>query len=231
MTVDEIKRTVTMPEVVRRYGIEIHRGGMCSCPFHGSDRHPSMQIFKDGFKCYACGESGDIFAFVQKMDNCDFKTAFLSLGGTYEHEDKTSRIRLYRIQKAKETKKNKTRMLKKKRDEALKEFFTCQELLRIPKKEITPLLAGIINRYWESLWKVEAIEQEMGILPKKTEKERALELFRISESRPPEFYRHYKAISLRWTVCRNCSCQCDDFREWEAEHNAMEMIDVSTKRV
>lgn len=93
MTKEEIKQNVTMPEVVRRYGIEIRRDGMCSCPFHGRDRHPSMKVFKDGCHCFTCGAHEDIFSFIQRMDDCDFKTAFISLGGTYEHHDsKRARI-------------------------------------------------------------------------------------------------------------------------------------------
>lgn len=83
MTVEEIKQNNSMPDVIRRYGIEIHRGGMCSCPFH-KDQHPSMKVFKDGFYCFSCGASGDIFTFVQMQDGLDFKSAFKLLGGTYE---------------------------------------------------------------------------------------------------------------------------------------------------
>ena len=43
-----------------------------------------MQVFRDGYKCYACQSNGDIFSFVQEMEHCDFKTAFMILGGSYE---------------------------------------------------------------------------------------------------------------------------------------------------
>lgn len=87
MTREEIKESITMKEVLSRYGIQVNRNNMCSCPFHGKDRHPSMQIFKDGFKCYTCNANGDIFKFVQMMDNCSFKQAFISLGGTYKKQE------------------------------------------------------------------------------------------------------------------------------------------------
>lgn len=90
MTSEEIKRFTNMEDVLLRYGIRT-RHNMCSCPFHGSDKHPSMQIFKDGFKCHTCGISGDIFTFVQMYEQCDFKTAFKILGGTYRKMDKTER--------------------------------------------------------------------------------------------------------------------------------------------
>jgi len=105
MTVEEIKQQISMPDLVKRYGIQIHRGGMVSCPFH-ADRHPSMQIKTDRFTCYSCGAHGDIFTFTQMMDGCDFKDAFLSLGGTYEHYENVtakaiskSRIKAKKVKK------------------------------------------------------------------------------------------------------------------------------------
>lgn len=88
MTSDEIKSSISMFDLVRSYGIKVNRAGMCSCPFHGRDIHPSMKIYKDGFKCFACGECGDLFSFVMKMDGCDFKTAYEKLGGTYKQKQK-----------------------------------------------------------------------------------------------------------------------------------------------
>lgn len=101
MNREEIKQSVTMPEILARYGIKV-RNRMCSCPFHGSDSHPSMQIFSDGFKCHTCGIHGDIFSFVQEYERCDFKTAFQILGGTYEYEsqkDRKRKISQYQRQK------------------------------------------------------------------------------------------------------------------------------------
>lgn len=89
MTKEEIKQRVTMTDVLHRYGIKI-RNTNCICPFH-DDETPSMQIHPDGFKCHACGESGDIFTFVMKKEDCSFKEAFLLLGGSYEHDSGTVR--------------------------------------------------------------------------------------------------------------------------------------------
>ena len=46
------------------------------CPFHG-DRHPSLSVNeeKGSFVCYACGERGDVFAFVSKIENVGFVEA------------------------------------------------------------------------------------------------------------------------------------------------------------
>lgn len=90
MTVEEIKRQYSMPDILMRYGIKskgIRKN--ISCPFHGKDKNPSMQIFHDGFKCHTCNANGDIFKFVQLMENISFKDAFLSLGGEYEQRQDT----------------------------------------------------------------------------------------------------------------------------------------------
>ena len=91
MTLEEIKETVTMRDVLAKYGVTV-KGNICCCPIH-QERHPSMQIFNDGFKCHACQAHGDIFAFVMAMEDCDFKTAFKLLGGTYKkHSTREARI-------------------------------------------------------------------------------------------------------------------------------------------
>lgn len=85
MTREEILDIRTMKDVMAEYGIKVNRNNMCSCPFHGADKDPSMKVYKNGYNCFACGANGDIFKFVMQYNNCDFKDAFLSLGGTYEH--------------------------------------------------------------------------------------------------------------------------------------------------
>lgn len=113
MTAEEIKSSRTMKEIIESYGVKVRRDGLCCCPIH-KEKHPSMKVYKDSYYCFACGANGDVFTFVQTMDNCDFKTAFLSLGGTYEHNDKAAEIALYRLQKARETKAKRTNALQKK---------------------------------------------------------------------------------------------------------------------
>ena len=90
MTVDEIKQNVSMRDVLAKYGVSVGRNGMCNCPIHG-EKHPSMKVYADGYKCFACNSAGDIFKFVQEMEHCDFKEAFLILGGSYEHKSDRAR--------------------------------------------------------------------------------------------------------------------------------------------
>lgn len=83
MTSEEIKSNLSMQDVLYKYGIKVHRSGMASCPFH-SDKHPSMKVFKDGYKCFSCNRDGDIFKFVMEYENVSFSEAFKILGGSYE---------------------------------------------------------------------------------------------------------------------------------------------------
>ena len=84
MNLEEVKQSNPLADVVRKYGIKVNRYGMCQCPFH-QDRGPSMKIYPDGhFHCFGCNAHGDVINFVAMHDGTDLKTAFLSLGGTYD---------------------------------------------------------------------------------------------------------------------------------------------------
>ena len=80
-TINEIKARLTMSEVVQWFIPVVNRGGRhwAKCPFHGggNERTPSFAINdKDGFyHCFGCGESGDMFTFVEKMEHLNFSEA------------------------------------------------------------------------------------------------------------------------------------------------------------
>ena len=102
MTAEELKQQYSMRTIVERYGLHPNRAGFVKCPFHSGDNTASMKIYKDSYHCFGCGENGDIFSFIQKMDNCDFKTAFYSLGGTYEKPTFESKLAIYQQKKREE---------------------------------------------------------------------------------------------------------------------------------
>ena len=127
-TVDDIKSEISMPELLQRYGIKIRRN-MCRCPFHGKDTHPSMRVYPDAVHCFTCQYHGDIFDFYQKMEQCDFKTAFLALGGAYLHEhDKIS----IEIQKRKFERNRAEKAAKEKAEfQFFKELLSAIEMCRL----------------------------------------------------------------------------------------------------
>ena len=135
MTSDEIKANSSMREIVSHYGLIPNRAGFICCPFH-REKTPSMKIYKDSFHCFGCGENGDVFSFVQKMDNLSFKDAYLSLGGDYKKENNFSSMR--RIQQAKTRRKkidNKLAKIKQRR----KDLSLFIEFYKMIKSNSEPL--------------------------------------------------------------------------------------------
>lgn len=65
---EEIKRTLSMRQVVEFYGYQVNQKGTCLCPFH-NDGHPSMKIYADdkGFYCFSCGSGGDVITFTSLL--------------------------------------------------------------------------------------------------------------------------------------------------------------------
>lgn len=76
------------------------------CPFH-NERTPSFYVFADSqsWHCFGCNEGGDVFTFVQKQQNLEFRDALLYLaekagvtveefaGGNPEEERETQAIK------------------------------------------------------------------------------------------------------------------------------------------
>jgi DNA primase len=119
MTSQEIKQQYSMRDIISRYGIKINNSGHCNCPFH-KEKTGSMKIYSDGYYCFGCGEGGDIFSFVQKMDNITFKEAFFELGGEYPDYTEESKFKRellkYKLEKKRETEQNRSRRLKEQKD-------------------------------------------------------------------------------------------------------------------
>ena len=115
MTSEEIKQEYSMRDIVGRYGLIPNRAGFIPCPFHQGDRTPSLKVYEKDFHCHACGANGDIFTFVQMMEDVGFKEAFQILGGTYEKPTFSSRLAVYRSRKRREmARKEQERMTERK---------------------------------------------------------------------------------------------------------------------
>jgi len=84
--VDEIKSRCSIVDVVGRY-VTLKRAGNSHkglCPFH-NEKTPSFIVSenKQVFKCFGCGESGDVISFIMKVENLDFQTAVSKLCDMY----------------------------------------------------------------------------------------------------------------------------------------------------
>lgn len=76
--VEEVKRRIDIVDLISSY-LTLKKAGAnyrALCPFH-NEKTPSMMISpeKQIFKCFGCNEGGDVFSFVMKMENLEFREA------------------------------------------------------------------------------------------------------------------------------------------------------------
>jgi DNA primase len=81
--IDEVRARADIVEVVGEH-VPLKRAGKdfrALCPFH-HEKTPSFYVVpaKSLYKCFGCGESGDIFTFLMKRDGLTFQDAVRELG-------------------------------------------------------------------------------------------------------------------------------------------------------
>src|SRR6266852_2086463 len=69
---DTVKERVDIYQVVSEHGVVLKKSGRGFtglCPFH-SEKTPSFHVNPDtrSYKCFGCGESGDVFTLLEKID-------------------------------------------------------------------------------------------------------------------------------------------------------------------
>ncbi len=74
--IQEIKNKLNIVEVVKEYLPQLKQTGSNwkgLCPFH-NEKTPSFMVSeeKQFWHCFGCGEGGDIFEFIKKIENIDF---------------------------------------------------------------------------------------------------------------------------------------------------------------
>src|SRR5574341_1958541 len=82
---DEIKSKIDITDLVSEAGVKLRHAGKNYtgfCPFHDNKHTPAFVVWPDTgtWRCFGqCNEGGDIFKFVMKRDNLDFKEALNKL--------------------------------------------------------------------------------------------------------------------------------------------------------
>ncbi len=88
--IDEVRSRTNLADVVGDY-VTLKSAGVGSmkglCPFH-DERSPSFHVRPQvGFyHCFGCGEGGDVYTFLQKMDHVTFSEAVERLAGRLGYE-------------------------------------------------------------------------------------------------------------------------------------------------
>ena len=83
---EEIRQTADIVEVVGDY-VKLKKSGsnfVGLCPFH-NEKTPSFNVTPNLgiYKCFGCGESGDVFSFVMAMEGISFPESLRSLADRY----------------------------------------------------------------------------------------------------------------------------------------------------
>lgn len=85
--IEEIRQRADIVDVVNQY-VALRPAGngrfKACCPFH-DEKTPSFTVSSDKgfFKCFGCNEGGDVFSFVQKIENITFPEAIERLAERY----------------------------------------------------------------------------------------------------------------------------------------------------
>jgi DNA primase len=81
--IDDVRDRTNIVDVVKRY-VELKRAGTGSwkglCPFH-AEKTPSFHVHetRQFFHCFGCGEKGDVFGFVVKIEQRSFSEVLRDL--------------------------------------------------------------------------------------------------------------------------------------------------------
>ncbi len=76
---DDLRRTVPIVAVANSLGVRVNELGLALCPFH-DDHKPSLSFYVDDdsvqrWGCFPCGEAGDAFDLVQRVNHVSFQQA------------------------------------------------------------------------------------------------------------------------------------------------------------
>ncbi|HET9909660.1 MAG TPA: CHC2 zinc finger domain-containing protein, partial [Anaerolineales bacterium] len=82
---DEIKARINIVDLVSEAGVKLRHAGKNYtgfCPFHENKKTPAFVVWPESgtWRCFGqCNEGGDVFKFVMKRENLDFKDALNTL--------------------------------------------------------------------------------------------------------------------------------------------------------
>lgn len=87
--IGNLKERLNIADIIGEY-VDINRSGgslKACCPFH-KEKTPSFVVNeeKQFFKCFGCGKSGDVFTFIEEIENVEFMDAVKILASKIGYE-------------------------------------------------------------------------------------------------------------------------------------------------
>jgi DNA primase len=157
MTVEEIKKKHSMPEILNRLNIPIKKS-FCNCPFHMGDRTASLKVYPTSFYCFGCGKGGDIITFVENYYNMSFADACEWISG----EKLTSRTRQALVVAEMKRKALEQKRAKVKKELAEMELAIDWGLVQICEP-FSDVWTDAYNRWLLNCYKQEELMKELGL--------------------------------------------------------------------
>lgn len=83
---EQLRAQADIVRIVGEWGVQLRKSGAQNwsglCPFH-KEKSPSFSVHqtRQFFHCFGCGASGDVFTFVQKIENVTFPEAVRLIAG------------------------------------------------------------------------------------------------------------------------------------------------------
>lgn len=77
-----VKERLDIVDVARDYGIDVNRHNKAHCPWH-TDKTPSLSFKNQRFRCFGCGESGDVIDLVRLLTNQKAVDALREINASY----------------------------------------------------------------------------------------------------------------------------------------------------
>lgn len=159
--IKEVKERVNLKNIIQDAGMHF-KNNMACCPFH-NEKTPSFSVKGERYKCFSCGEGGDVIDFVSKYYNISPLDAARKIDSDYN-------LGIFRELTEKEKRDIKTQVDIRKKEKEQKEEFEfirdriylkrCDEY-RIQRKIMQlsdPEIYGINKFYIEAYNKAQALE-------------------------------------------------------------------------
>ena len=149
----EIKRLVTVRQVLDRYGYDVNRAGFMRCPFHSGDHTASLKIYQGdrGWHCFGCHKGGSVIDFVMEHDGVSFHAACKTLDSMFS-------LGLYRELSFSEYRK--AEVQRRNAEQSRRE--------REEKETADRFCRSVLGRYFRWLWlkpeKTEAMKHDLEYL-------------------------------------------------------------------